>query len=428
MSVSQGILDRLMRLHPKIIDLSLDRVQRLLRDLDRPQDRVARVIHVAGTNGKGSVVAFLRAMLEARGLRVQAYTSPHLVDFNERIRLVDGNIGNDRLIAMLEECEAANDGQAITFFEITTAAAFLAFSRESADVLLLESGLGGRVDATNVIPEPAGIVLTPISLDHQQFLGDSLQEIAGEKAAILKSDVPTAVGPQSTIPARVIDLAAAKIGVPLYCHGRDWDIAATAGGFRYASDTRRLDLPAPKLFGPFQLENAGTAVACLDRLGLLPGDPATIGQGIVAARWPARMQRLRHGPLLASLPAGWELWLDGGHNESAGAALAEAVRQWSDRPLYLVVGMLNSKDPTAFLAPLAPLVTGLRAVAIPGERNSWPASVCADAARALGVAAAAAADVAAAVHCFVSAADAPSARVLICGSLYLAGKVLAEHG
>ncbi len=424
----EPILARLMDLHPKLIDLSLERIERLLAALGRPQERLAPVAHVAGTNGKGSVLAFLRAMLEAAGYRVQAYTSPHLVRFAERIRLVGGEIAEPALAALLEECEAANEGRPITFFEITTAAGFLAFSREPADLLLLETGLGGRLDATNVIERPACTVLTPISIDHQHFLGRTLERIAGEKAAIMKPAVPAVVAPQPPVVAAVIDAHAARVGASLYRAGREWSLAVTANGFRYASPARTLDLPAPALFGPHQLVNAATALACLDRLHGFRVSEAAIRTGLASARCRARMHRLTHGPHQALIPADWELWLDGGHNTAAGEALGQAVADWTDRPLYLVFGMLNTKDPAAFLAPFAGRAACLRAVAVPGETNTLDPAAGRDAARAAGIPAATAPDVAAAIGDLVSTAATGPARILICGSLYLAGRVLARNG
>ena len=424
-AASEPILARLTGLHPKLIDLSLDRIERLLDRLGRPQTKLAPVVHVAGTNGKGSVVAFLGAMLEAGGYRVQAYTSPHLVRFNERIRLTDGLIAEPALAALLEECEDANGGQPITFFEITTAAGFLAFSRQPADVLLLEVGLGGRFDATNVI-EPVCTALTPISIDHQQFLGTTLERIAGEKAAILKSGVPAVVAPQRPAAAAVIERRSARIAAPLYRAGREWSTAAAADGFRYRGPTSAMELPAPALRGAHQLVNAATAIACLEQLPGLTVGAAAIRLGLATARCPGRLQRLGRGPLAAALPEGWELWLDGGHNAAAGVALAAAAEAWSDRPLHLVFGMLNSKDPAGFLAPFADRAADLVAVAIPDQRNSLDANTCRDAARAAGIAATSADSVAAAVRHLVSGAG--PARILICGSLYLAGGVLAENG
>ncbi len=423
---SEPILARLTGLHPKLIDLSLDRIERLLDRLGRPQTKLAPVVHVAGTNGKGSVVAFLGAMLEAGGYRVQAYTSPHLVRFNERIRLTDGNIAEPALAALLEECEDANGGQPITFFEITTAAAFLAFSRQPADVVLLEVGLGGRFDATNVIEPPVCTALTPISIDHQQFLGATLERIAGEKAAIMKSGVPAVVAPQEPAAAAVIERRSVRIGAPLYRAGREWSMSATADGFRYLGPAPAMELPAPALRGAHQLVNAATAIACLEHLPDLAVGAAAIRLGLATARCPGRLQRLGRGPLAAALPEGWELWLDGGHNAAAGTALAAAAETWTDRPLHLVFGMLNSKDPAGFLAPFADRAADLVAVAIPGQRNTLDADTCRDAARAAGLAATSAEGVAAAVRHLVSGAG--PARILICGSLYLAGRVLAENG
>ncbi len=424
-AASEPILARLTGLHPKLIDLSLGRIERLLDRLGRPQRGLAPVVHVAGTNGKGSVVAFLGAMLEAGGSRVQAYTAPHLVRFNERIRLTDGTIAEPALAALLEECEDANGDQPITFFEITTAAGLLAFSRQPADVLLLEVGLGGRFDATNVIEPPVCTALTPISIDHQQFLGATLERIAGEKAAIMKSGVPAVVAPQEPAPSAVIERASARVGAPLYRAGREWSMSAAADGFRYASPAWAMDLPAPALRGAHQLVNAATAIACLERLPDLAVGAAAIRLGLATARCPGRLQRLGRGPLAALLPEGWELWLDGGHNAAAGAALAAAAEAWSERPLHLVFGMLNSKDPAGFLAPFAGRAAELKAIAIPGQRNALDADSCRDAARAVGIAATSAEGVAAAVQDLVSGAG--PARILICGSLYLAGQVLAEN-
>lgn len=427
-SGSEPILARLTALHPKLIDLSLERIERLLTRLGRPERQLAPVVHVAGTNGKGSVVAFLDAMLEAAGYRVQAYTSPHLVRFNERIRLADGLIAEPALAALLEECEDANGGQPITFFEITTAAAFLAFSRQPADVLLLEVGLGGRLDATNVIERPLCTALTQIAIDHQHFLGPTLELIAGEKAAIMKSGVPAVVAPQEKAAAAVIERQAARVGAPLYRAGREWSLSPVPDGFRYRGAAPTMDLPAPALLGPHQLVNAATAIACLERMPAIRVGAPAIRLGLATARCPARLQRLTRGPLPALLPEGWELWLDGGHNTAAGAALAAATEPWSERPLHLIFGMLNTKDPRGFLRPFAGRAASVHAVAIPGEKNALDADSCRDAARAVGIWAASADGVAAAVGDVIAGAAAQPARILICGSLYLAGRVLAENG
>jgi dihydrofolate synthase / folylpolyglutamate synthase len=422
----EAILLRVQMLHPKLIDLSLERIRRLLAALGEPQQQLPPVIHVAGTNGKGSTIAFLRAALEAAGYRVHAFTKPHLVRFNERIRLAGRLIADDDLAALLAECERVNAGAGITYFEITTAAAFLAFARHPADILLLETGLGGRVDATNVIERPALAAITPISLDHQHFLGDTVTEIAGEKAGILKPGRPAVLAPQPEAARRVLEARAAALDAPLFAAGRDWQVAATPQGLRYQG--RRwasVELPKPALLGAHQIENAGTALACLDRLEGLALDPAHLARGLETVTWPARLQRLDRGRLAALLPPGWELWLDGAHNEGGGAALAAVAEGWRDRPLHLVFGMMASHDAAAFLASLAPFAASLAAVAIPGEANALPAAAAAAAARALGIAAVPAPDIAGALR--QASAAATAGRVLICGSLYLAGRVLAEN-
>ncbi len=348
---SDRVLERLGRLHPKLIDLSLGRIERLLAALGNPQDALPPVVHVAGTNGKGSTVATLRACLEAAGYRVHAYTSPHLVRFHERIRLAGRLIDEDALLALLEECERVNGGTPITYFEITTAAALLAFARNPADIVLLETGLGGRLDATNVIQRPAATAITPISLDHQAFLGDTIAAIAGEKAGILKPGAPAVVAPQPPEAEAVIEARAAGLDAPLLRWRREWRCEAAGDGMRYAGPRWRLDLPLPSLAGAHQIVNAGTAIACLEALAEFSLPPEAIAAGLRHIEWPARLQRLGRGPLVAMLPAGWELWLDGGHNPGAGAVLAAAVALWRDRPLHLIVGMLNTKDAAGFLAP-----------------------------------------------------------------------------
>jgi dihydrofolate synthase/folylpolyglutamate synthase len=399
-------------------------VASLLAALGNPQLQLPPVIHVAGTNGKGSTVAFLRAFLEAMGKRVHVYTSPHLVRFAERIRLAGTLIEDDRLVAVLEECEQVNGGKPITFFEITTAAAFLAFARIPADFVLLEVGLGGRFDATNVIPYPAATAITPVSLDHQQFLGDTIAKIAFEKAGILKSGVSAVIAPQERDAATVIAARAREIGAPLFRHGEEWEVRERADGGLSYRGRFSCDLPAPGLLGPHQYANAGTALACLDSIADLRLLPEALAAGIAHVEWPARLQRLARGALARLLPAGTELWLDGGHNPAGGAALGEMVKSWRDKPLHLVFGMLKTHDAAGFLRPLAPLATHLEAIAIPGEENSLTAGEAAAAAISAGLAATPRASITEAV----AAAGAPHARVLICGSLYLAGRALAENG
>ena len=425
---SDAVLERLSRLHPKIIDLSLGRVERLLAALGHPERRLPPVVHVAGTNGKGSVLAYLRAMFEAAGRRVHVYTSPHLVRFNERIRLAGRLIEEEALTGLLEECETANGGDPITFFEITTAAAFLAFARDPADILLLETGLGGRLDATNVIDRPFATAITPVSYDHMQFLGDTLAAIAGEKAGILKAGVPAAIGPQTQEALAVIEARAASIGAPLHRYGAEWSVEPEGDGLTYRGRAQERRLPAPALPGRHQIDNAGVALACLEVMGpfyALTG--AQVAAGLRNADWPARLQHMTRGPLAAMLPPGSELWLDGGHNQAAGEALAEMAKGWQDRPLHLVFGMLDTKEPRAFLRPLAPLVRSLIAVPIPGEHASLTTAQAAEHARAVGIPAEEAPGVDAAVAAIARGEKGPC-RVLICGSLYLAGSVLAENG
>lgn len=411
-----------MTLHPKSIDLTLDRVQRLLPALKNPQVRLPPVIHIAGTNGKGSTLAMVRAGLEGCGKRVHAYTSPHLVRFHERIRLAGTLISEPQLAAVLAECEAHNGDAPITHFEITTCAAFLAFARAAADFTLLEVGLGGRLDATNVVPAPRLTVITPIALDHQSFLGESLAQIAAEKAGILKRGVPCVVAPQPQEAEAVIQARARALGVPLFTYGQHWQVHRRQNRLLFKDDRGALDLPLPALVGPHQVGNAGTAIAVLRQLGL---PDRAYGQAMTDVRWPARLQRLTQGPLSAAAPQA-ELWLDGGHNPAAGAALAQAVAQLPKRPLHLICGMLNTKSLTDYLRPLARQAASVMGVAIPGERNTLPADRVAQGASTLGVPARAAQDVAAAIKAI--AAQTPTARVLICGSLYLAGQVLRENG
>ncbi len=409
-----------MTLHPKIIDLTLDRVWRLLATLDHPERRLPPVVHIAGTNGKGSTLAMIRAGLEGAGQTCHAYTSPHLARFHERIRLAGELISEPDLAALLAECETANGGAPITYFEITTVAALLAFARTPADWTLLEVGLGGRLDATNVIDTPALCVITPVSYDHQQFLGDTLPEIAGEKAGILKRGVTCVVGPQQDAALEVIEDRAARVGAPLRAHGQHWHVSVEHERLVYQDETGLLDLPLPVLPGPHQIENAGMALAALRALGTGDPEPA-----LTKAQWPARMQRLRHGPLVELAPE-VELWLDGGHNPAAGLALAATLAGLPERPTYLICGMLKTKDVAGFLRPLAARAKALHAVSIPGEAATLTAAETAAHAAALGLPSLQAANVAAALAQI--AAEDPGARVVICGSLYLAGAVLRENG
>ena len=423
------VLARLSALHPKAIDLGLDRVEALLERLGAPHRALPPVLHVAGTNGKGSTIAFLRAMLEAAGYRVHVYTSPHLVRFAERIRVAGRIIPEDELEALLVECEAANGEIPITFFEITTAAAFLAFSRHRADILLLETGLGGRLDATNVIERPALTAITPVSIDHIQYLGKELAGIAAEKAGILKPGVACAAGRQSAAALAPILARAEALGTRVALFGREWEAGPDAHSRLVVRDGKlETDYPAPRLFGPHQFENAGLAVACARRLAGFELGEAAIGAGLRNADWPGRLQHLTQGSLVARLPPGWELWLDGGHNVGAGVALTRAVAAWSDAPVHLVIGMLGSKEPETFAAPLAPHAASLVCVPVPDEPAGLaPGALCARLAR-LGPAPEPAGSVAEALDRLAQGALPGSrARVLVCGSLYLLGSVLAEN-
>jgi dihydrofolate synthase/folylpolyglutamate synthase len=425
------VLKRLAALHPRTIDLSLGRIERLLAALGHPERTLPPVIHVAGTNGKGSVVAYLRAMFEAAGLRVHVYTSPHLVRFHERIRVAGRLIGERALADVLRACEDANGGEPITFFEITTAAAFLAFSRTPADVTLLEVGLGGRLDATNVIARPAVTVITPVSLDHQHFLGDTLAEIAAEKAGILKPGVPAVIGPQHPVAARAIAKAARKARAPLIRYGKDFHSRKMGdGGFVVSMAGERTAWPAPGLPGEHQYTNAALALIAARALNDSRLTQKALAHGIAEAQWPARLQRLGDGRLSRPLARrGFEVWLDGGHNPHAGRALARTLAQWRKTtprvPVYLICGMVQGKDPRGFLAPLARHTAAVWTVPVPEEHAGIPAAELAGIARALGLPATARDSITEALE---AVARRRPGRLIIAGSLYLAGAVLAAEG
>jgi dihydrofolate synthase / folylpolyglutamate synthase len=419
---SDIILERMMRLHPKVIDLTLDRAQRLLAVLDHPELRMPPVVHVAGTNGKGSTVAMIRAGLEAGGDVTHVYTSPHLARFHERIRVAGELISEPHLIEVLDRCYRANGTVPITYFEITTCAAFLAFAETEADWTLLEVGLGGRLDATNVVDKPALTVITPVDLDHQAFLGDTVALIAGEKAGIIKRGVPCVVAPQHDEALEVIERVAARVGAPLIVAGQHWHVTSERGRLVFQDERGLLDLPLPRLIGPHQIVNAGTAIAALRALGR---DAAACEAAVTRAEWPARMQRLSTGRL-AELARPAELWLDGGHNPAAGVVIAETLRGMPARPVHLICGMLNTKDVAGFMRPLAGVAASLTALSIPGEKNTIPAGETARFAAEAGLPAVTAETLDAAIGGIV--AREPGARILICGSLYLAGHVLRENG
>jgi dihydrofolate synthase/folylpolyglutamate synthase len=425
-----AILRRLLQLHPKVIDLTLERLWRLLDLLDHPEGKLPPVIHVAGTNGKGSTIAFMRAILEAAGLRVHVYSSPHLVHFNERIYL--GNkkalIENDALSALLEECESINGDASITFFEITTAAALLAFSRQPADYVLLETGLGGRLDATNVIDKPAISVITPVDLDHQQFLGETIEEIATEKAGILKKDVTGIIGPQHDNVREVIENVARKVGAPLQIANQDWQSFEQHGRLVFQNQQELLDLPLPGLAGQHQITNAGTAIAAIGHLDKPAITANHIKEGLQNVDWPGRLQKLERGPLHGWAPAGSEIFLDGGHNPAAGVALALGLANLNDqhpRPLALIIGMLNSKDPIGYFQAFEDVAQIVFTIPIPHEENALSGEILANIARQAGLEAHPKKDLETALNSIEEFCQAP--RILIGGSLYLAGHVLAAH-
>ncbi|BDG75109.1 bifunctional folylpolyglutamate synthase/dihydrofolate synthase [Roseomonas fluvialis] len=422
MSRAEAIVERLHALHPKLIDLSLGRMHRALAALGHPERRMPPVVHVAGTNGKGSTCAFLRAITEAAGMRAHVFTSPHLVHFHERVRLAGTLVSDADLTAALEEAEHANAGEPITVFEITTAAALLLFSRVPADVMVLEVGLGGRLDATNVVDRPVATAITSLSMDHMDFLGDTLGAIAGEKAGIIKHGVPCATGLHAPEARDVIERIAHDNAAPLLMRGRDWRCDIVQGGLLFADARGSIDLPPPGLPGPHQAENAGIAIAALRAWNPAWLTDTAIARGIAAAQWPARLQRLQ-GALAALLPPGFDLWLDGGHNAGAGVALAAHLDTWRDRPLHLVVGMKKGKASAEFLRPLIPYATTLTAVAEPGQHLAMSVEDIVDASGGVARPGPTVAEALTRI-----ARDGRPGRVLICGSLYLAGEVLKAEG
>ncbi len=433
MTTSDQILERLLELHPKLIDLSLDRLRRLLAALGNPQDNLPRIIHIAGTNGKGSTLAFIHAMLEAAGYRVHVYTSPHLVRFHERIQLAGNEgakpIGEADLARILAHCETVNAGAPITFFEITTAAAFQAFSQNRADFVLLETGLGGRFDATNVITGPALTIITPISHDHHEFLGDTLAKIAFEKAGILKPGIACVTGPQDDEALEVIEERAHALNAPLLEHGRDWQAFEQHGRLVYQDPSGLLDLPLPALSGHHQVENAGLAIAALRALDPEGLEENHISKGLKTARWPGRLERLTGGPLVQMVRHETEIWLDGGHNPAAGLVLGAAMARLEERaskPLCLILGMMGTKDAAGFLDPFKGLASLVVTLPIPGEPGATPASALRASAARLGLKCFTSETISAALAlCDQSTAQPP--RILIAGSLYLAGHVLRKN-
>ena len=429
------LIARLSTLHPKRIDLDLARMHRLLERLDHPERRLPPVIHVAGTNGKGSTIAYLRAILQAARLRVHVYTSPSLVRINECFRL--GKVGggtlvdDDELRGALEHCEQANAGAPITIFEIETAAAFWLFAQHPADVVLLEVGLGGRLDATNVIDAPLATVIAPVSMDHTEFLGDTLSLVASEKAAIIKRNRPVICAEQAPEAMAVIETQAKRMHAPLHAAGQQWHVNVERGRLVYQDDRGLMDLAAPRLFGRHQFDNAGLAIATLRVLDAFRIDAAAFEAGIVNAEWPARMQRLASGALLEQAPPGCEIWLDGGHNAEGGRVVAAALGDLEERvsrPLVVIAGMMANKDASAFLANFAGLTRHIIAVQIPDREGAMPPDRLADAARQSGMRVETASSVEAALGALKRLAYEVPPRILITGSLYLAGHVLSLNG
>ncbi len=428
MARSDAILNRLLSLHPKIIDLSLERMERILARLGNPENKLPPVIHVAGTNGKGSTVAYIKSILEQAGLKVHCYTSPHLVKFHERIYVAGETIAEEELSALLEECEIANGDAPITFFEITTAAAFLAFSRTPADYLILEVGLGGRLDATNVIPKPALSVITTVDYDHQQYLGNTLTTIAHEKAGILKKGIPAIIGAQPDEARAEIERVAEKIGTPVFIANQDWQSFEQHGRLVFQDENGLLDLSLPQLKGRHQVDNAGNAIAAIRLLDDARVSETQIEHGLKSVVWPARMQKLGAGTLTNLVPKDAELWLDGGHNPAAGRVIARAFSDINDRfsrPLVLIWGMLNTKDAGSFIEPFAGLAQRVVTIAIPDEPNAVPADQLAEIARSRNLSAETATSLTKALG--QASLTTPAPRILICGSLYLAGHVLSLH-
>ena len=435
---STALLEQLGRLHPKLIDLSLGRIERLLQSLGNPHKHLPPVIHIAGTNGKGSVLTFLKACLQAAGLKVHAYTSPHLVRFHERIVVAGSEIPEPALVDVLTRCREANAGEPITFFEITNAAAFLAFAETKADVALVEVGLGGRFDSTNVLDSPALTIITPIGMDHTDYLGETLAEIASAKAGIIKRQTRVVVAEQEPDALRVIEKSAIQAQAPMTLAGRDFSVHEEHGRMIYEDGHGLLDLPKPALLGHHQMENAALAIATLrarETPKHLAVDERHIAKGIADAKWPARMQRLTHGPLVDSLPPGADLWLDAAHNEHGARAVAETLAELNERgprPLYMICGLLQNRDATAYFSAFSGLARRVFCIPVQNHASHTPGTLF-DAATKAGLNARPAPTIEDAMDyigesVLLECSDSEPPRILICGSLYLAGEVLAQNG
>ncbi|MAZ98455.1 MAG: bifunctional folylpolyglutamate synthase/dihydrofolate synthase [Rhodospirillaceae bacterium] len=429
--ISRKLIERLERLHPKIIDLSLDRLNNLLNALDNPQKRLPPVIHVAGTNGKGSTIAILRSIQNAAGLSIHAYTSPHLVHLNERFIIAGKEITEKSLIQTLTECENANAGAEITFFEIITAAGLLVFSKIKADLLLLEVGLGGRFDATNVVSNPILSIITPISLDHQQYLGDTLEKIAYEKAGILKEKRPAIIGQQGPEALKVIKLKAEETGSPLFIFQRDWNITETKSAIKFEVEGSTSYFEKPNLKGIHQIQNAGIAIAATHYLKeVLPIKNGSIDQGLLTVKWPARLQKINEGPLINILPTNVELWIDGGHNQNASLLIAHTIRNWKIKnpclSIHMVFGCLSNREIKALLQPFINIIDLVQTVKIPEQANSASRELVAHTAKSMGFHANPADTVTKAIKNIISLSTGKR-LILIYGSLYLSGSVLADN-
>ena len=422
MDKSTKILKRLELLHPKKIDLSLKRLIKLLKKLDNPHLKLSPVIHVAGTNGKGSVTSFLRAIFESSKYKVHTYTSPHLINFNERIRISSKLISNNHLSSLLEECEYYNNGEEITFFEITTAAAFLAFSRIESNIILLETGLGGRFDATNVVKNKICSVITPISMDHMNFLGSTIVRIAKEKLGILKNSKQIVLSKQSSVVRKLARVEAKRMNIKLFEEGLNWKIRqknCIKKNFSMYFEDTNYDFNFPKLFGEHQIDNASTAVATVLSLGK---------KDILKAQWPARMQNLKNGNLSSYMGKNFEIWLDGGHNLEASNIIKKIIEKWKKENVFLVIGMMIGKDPNSFIKKLIKNLSAIFLLPIPDHQFIRPYEIKKIIEQDIG----STID----IECSLDIKEVlkkiketySSGKLVICGSLYLAGEVLKQDG
>ena len=431
MDKSTKILKRLELLHPKKIDLSLKRLKHLLNKLDNPHLKLSPVIHVAGTNGKGSVTSFLRSIFEFSNYKVHTYTSPHLINFNERIRINSKLISNNHLNTLLEECEYYNKAEEITFFEITTAAAFLAFSRIESDIILLETGLGGRFDATNVVENKLCSVITPISMDHMNFLGSTIEKIAKEKLGILKNSKKIVLSKQHSVVRKLARVEAKRMKIELLEEGSNWKIREKdfiKKNFSMFFEKKNYCFNFPELFGEHQIDNASTAVATVLSLGRKDILDKNIDKGILSAKWPARMQNLKNGNLSSYMGKNFEVWLDGGHNLEASQIIKKIIEKWKKENVFLVIGMMIGKDPYSFIKKLVKNLSAIFLLPIPDHQYIRPYEIKNNIKKDISSKIS--------IECSLDIKEAlkiikesyPSGKLVICGSLYLAGEVLKQDG